>query len=368
MSDRESQMNVRSGERGIAMILALFMVLILSVLAASLIFVARTETFSSLNYRTMAEARYGAESAVHSTVNYLLSADYPAPTTPYPDYDITQSPVRLVANGRPAVLSSDEGWGSNYPVEAVRAAFVGASAGQLSEVGASSIMYTSRATLLSMKSIPDAASGIWTTLQTWEVTGRGRVAGAASAAVEVSAILERPMVPLYKYAAFATDNGCEALKFGGGATTGSYDSSTYSGSGTPTIDNNTGNVGTNGNLNELGTGTTINGTLSTPRTGVGTCAAGAVTALTSSGGATITDGLVELSQAVNYPTPPAISPLPPVTTDNVQKNSGCLPGVVAYCSAQPGVGSTIHPMGATVTLGNVRVEGGAVLHLGAGTY
>jgi type II secretory pathway component PulK len=50
----------RNNERGIAMLLALFMVLALSVLGSSLMFVSRTETISSHNYRLMTQARYAA--------------------------------------------------------------------------------------------------------------------------------------------------------------------------------------------------------------------------------------------------------------------------------------------------------------------
>ena len=86
------------------------------------------------------------------------------------------------------------------------------------------------------------------TLQRWEVTGKGRIPGAGSADVEVSAIVERPAIPVFAYAAFATYPGCEAINFGGGAGTGSYDSSQYAGSGVPVLSNTDGNVGTNGNL------------------------------------------------------------------------------------------------------------------------
>jgi hypothetical protein len=122
-------------------------------------------------------------------------------------------------------------------------------------------------------------------------------------------------------------------------------------------------------LKELGATTTINGSLSTPRSGVGTCSAGNVTALTSTGGATVTDGITQLSQAVSYPTPPDPSPLPPTTNQSFSKNSGC-PAGVSYCTAQAGVGETIHPPTATteVTLGNVNISGGATLHLSAGIY
>jgi hypothetical protein len=62
-------------------------------------------------------------------------------------------------------------------------------------------------------------SGNTETLQKWEVTGRGRRGGVGSAEVEVSAIVERHVVPLYRYAAFATNTGCNALSFSGGART-----------------------------------------------------------------------------------------------------------------------------------------------------
>ncbi len=61
-----------SGEDGIALVLAMFMVLIVSLLGASLATVGRTETMSSLNYKTMSQARYAAESGLHSAANYLI--------------------------------------------------------------------------------------------------------------------------------------------------------------------------------------------------------------------------------------------------------------------------------------------------------
>ena len=148
---------------------------------------------------------------------------------------------------------------------------------------------------------------------------------------EPSAIIERPPVPIYRYAAFATDTGCDALKFGGGAHTDSYDSATYGGAGVPAIDPNSGNIGTNGNVNEIGSTTIINGTLSTPRTGVGACTSGSVSALTQNSGATITGSLVQLPVTVRFPTPPLPSPMP--ATGFVNFNSGgCPAGTAAFCS------------------------------------
>ncbi len=364
----------RSDERGIALVVALFMVLILSVLGSSLVFVSRTETLSSLNYKTMSQTRYGAESGVHRAANHLLWA-YVPPANPAEMalFDVTTSPVRVVANGRPVVLSTHPGFASNYPAEGKRStdAFVAAAQGNLA-VNIGTVAYNSRATLLAMRMIPDPFfPGQWITLQAWEITGAGTVIGAGSAEVEVSAVVERQAVPIYKFAAFATDPGCDALRFGGGAQTNSYDSSQYGGAGVPGTDNYGGNVGTNGNMNEIGATTAIHGTLSTPRTGVGACGGGnggAVSALTIAGGATVEGGLVELPQAVPYPTPPLPNPMPP--TGNLNFN-GCPGGLVGCTSV--GVGTiTLDPAlsltPGTMVLPDVRVGGGLNVHLKPGVY
>ena len=367
----------RSNERGIALVFALFMVLVASTLASSLMFVSQTETLSTLNYTTMSQVRYGAESGVHSAANYLMFS-YAAPgdvTDPLANYNTAVSPVTY--NGNPVVLSSTIAE-SNYPVDAKRTAFAQATPDPTLptlQLNNREIAYSARARLLSMRQITEAISGLPATLQTWEITGTSRASGAGSAEVEVSAIIERQEVALFRYAAFATYTGCAALKFGGGATTDSYDSRNLVATGTPNV--NTAptpdlwgsNVGTNGNLTELGNTTVIHGSLSTPRTGVGNCTTNNVTGLTQTGGATVDDDMIQLPQTVTYPTPPAPNPMPPTTNMQFQKNSGCPTGV-SYCTAQSGVGATITPPSSTteVTLGDVSVTGGAALHLSAGIY
>jgi len=119
-------------DAGIAMILAIFMVLILSVLGSSLMFVSQTETFSSLNYRLTSQARYGAESGVHKATNYLLYGGYAAPgdgADPVSNYVLTVSPVTY--GGDPVVLSSDPDVDPNYPVEATQTAFANATEGTM---------------------------------------------------------------------------------------------------------------------------------------------------------------------------------------------------------------------------------------------
>ena len=334
----------RDPQSGIALILTLFLVLVGSVMAASLTMLAQSETYASLNYELMSQARYGAESGLQRAANYLINS-YTAPgdgVDPMINYDTTVSPVTF--NGNPVVLSANPDVASNYPIAAVRDAFEAAAQGTLT-AGRSTVSYAPWATLISMKQVSTYAGAAFT-LQVWRLESTGTlVSTGRTAQVEVESILERQTVPAYTYAAFATHAGCGALKFAGGAGTDSYNSAALV-AGAPVFGPG-GDVGTNGNLTESG-GATINGSLSTPRVGVGNCSAGNVSALTSNGGATVTGGTVHLPQAVALPTPTAPNPLPPTTSTNYN------------------VDTTLTPEGGPY--GDIKFLAGSTLHLGAGTY
>ena len=85
-----------SDERGVALIITLFLMAALSALAASLMFLSQTETYSTMNYTMMSQARYAGESGIEKTVNYLLNS-YTLPSAsgsdPTSNYDMTKSPV-----------------------------------------------------------------------------------------------------------------------------------------------------------------------------------------------------------------------------------------------------------------------------------
>jgi hypothetical protein len=361
----------RSNEQGLAIVMALFMMLAMSVLGMSLMFISQTETLSSHNYRLMSQARYGAESGIHTAANYLLSTAYGAtmPGTgadPLANYTLTTSPVRRVSNGQAVVLSWDAS-ASNYPVTAVKTAFASAAHGTL-DVNDAPVSYKATATLKSMKQIADAFTGNAVTIQTWDITAEGSISGARTATVEVASTVERQTSPVYSYAAFATDSGCAALSFAGGATTNSYDSTSALVGGVPVTSNASGNVGSNGNLTELGNTTIIHGSMSTPRTGVGNCTTNNVTAETLIGGATVDGGLTQLAQSLSFPTPPDPNPLPPTTSVGFTQNGGC-PAGVSGCTVSTD-GATLDPAatGGTITMGNVTTNGNSVIHLKAGTY
>lgn len=361
----------RSDQRGMALVVAMFMMVMMSALVAGMVHVARTESVSSASYTSMSQARYAAESGVAAAANYLLSSGYAAvmPGTAsdaVANYDLTTSPVRS-SGGQPIVLSSDAGTASNYPVSAVVTAFQAASSGTLA-VGGGSVAFSARATLLGMRQIPDGITGDMLTLQTWEITGVGRrAAGLGSGEVEVTAVVDRTTRPVFNYAAFATSDGCSALSFSGHASTRSYDSRIPVAPGsTPVTTAGDGDVGSNGNLTGGGSAD-VNGTLSTPMTGVGVCTAANVTAATVAGLGTVSEGLIQLPQPIEFPTPDPPDPMPPTTNLSINGNT-CPSGFGGICASGASQ-MTWTPSGTDpVLMGNVSLTGGATLYLKAGTY
>jgi hypothetical protein len=354
-----------------AMVVAMFMMVMMSALVAGMVHVARTESVSSASYTSMSQARYAAESGVAAAANYLLSSGYAGvmPGTAsdaVANYNLAASPVTSTA-GQPIVLSSVAGTASNYPLAGVVTAFQAASSGTLA-VGNGVVTYSARATLLGMRQIPDGITGDMLTLQTWEITGVGRrAAGLGSGEVEVTAVIDRTTRPVFSYAAFATSDGCNALSFTGNASTRSYDSRVPVAPGSaPVTTSGDGHVGSNGNLSGGGSAD-INGTLSTPMTGVGVCTAANVTAATVAGLGTVSEGLIQLPQPVEFPTPDPPDPMPPTTSLSINSNS-CPAGFGGICTSG-GSQTTWTPSGTTpVLMGDVSVTAGATLYLKAGTY
>jgi Tfp pilus assembly protein PilX len=353
---------------GIAMVVALLVMLAFSALGAAALVLSRTETLSSLNYRMMSQARYGAESGVHKAAHFLLNT-YDLPPTvsdPMANYDITASPVTYL--GQPVVLSAMSGVAANYPVNGVQAAFAAAAQGSL-PAGQTTVIYEVTATLIAMRDVIPYGAATPTSAQTWELTAKGRIEGSRMADVEVRAVMERQVVPAHTFAAFATNSGCGALTFGSGVITDSYDSGAITFvSGQPATDNHTGHVGTNGNLTTSGQAQ-VNGALSTPRSGVGKCKDGAVTALTANGVGQVGGGISQLPQAVAYPVPEAPSPAPPTGDKVISSSATCTTFALASGNCTK-VGSvfTLDPQGSPMALADIKVTAGTTLTLHAGTY
>jgi hypothetical protein len=121
-------------------------------------------------------------------------------------------------------------------------------------------------------------------------------------------------------------------------------------------------VGTNGNLTESG-GATINGSLYTPRIGVGNCSSGNVNAQTASGGASVTGGVVPLAQAISPPIPPAPDPLPPTTSYSGNNQTLADGASVGNVTASGGSTLTLGTAGvtSTITVNSLKLSGGSTL-------
>jgi Tfp pilus assembly protein PilX len=353
-------------DRGIALVLSLFLMSAMSILAVSLMFMAQTETYSSMNYRLMSQARYGAESGVQKTVNYLLEGGYTPPLATGADllakYDTSKSPVTTL-DGKEVILSANDAVDANYPVPAVQNAFKAALQGTLPS-GTTTVSYAPYAKLLSMQQIPVYGGGLQT-IQTWQITSNGSITTGRTATVEVTATLETQKQPATMYAAFGTSGGCGALKFKGNSLVNSYDStSPLNASGEPDTSDSGGNVGTNGNLTESGSAT-IFGSLSTPRIGVGACSDGNVDAYSSSGGAHLDAGILKLPQAVLLPTPAVPSGVP--NTDYT--GSGPLENGHSYGNVTVNGGTmTLCSANATciINVNSIKLAGNATLAVATG--
>src|SRR5215467_7648628 len=81
MKNRNGEMPMkRNNQKGSALIFALILLLVLSAMAGSLMFLSTSETYSSMNYRTMTQARYGAEAGVNAAANFIMNAYVPPAT------------------------------------------------------------------------------------------------------------------------------------------------------------------------------------------------------------------------------------------------------------------------------------------------
>lgn len=357
----------RNGERGVALVFTLFLMAALSAMAVSMMFLAQTETSASRNYKTMSQARYAGEAGVHRALHYLSSTAYTSQVTSTAGFDTTVSPVTV--GGNPVVLAPNA-TDSNHPDPAIVGAYAALFSNTSMPVGSGAVVtYTATATLLSMRQV-NVYGGTTGVVQTWRIDATGTLPGALPATVEVAAILERDSAPAETYAIFATGAGCGAITMGGNVHTDSYDSTsmTMGASGQPVPDAFGGAVGTNGNLS-IGGQVVVNGNLDTPRTGVGNCNNGNITAITASGQANVTGDTIQLPQAKTYPAPIAPDPMP--TTDNlgITPSSACsdfaIPTLVGSCFKDPFTNIfTITANGATpIVLPNLAMSGGARIML-----
>ncbi|MBI4480449.1 MAG: pilus assembly PilX N-terminal domain-containing protein [Acidobacteria bacterium] len=380
-------MNCKS-QKGSALILTIILIAVLSVMTASMMFLSQSEAWSSYNYKLMSQARDAAEAGLNRSAHFLMN-DYTPPETPADIalFNRFLHPVRDAADGRAVVLSADPDITSNYPdlLADVQDAYDAASQGALT-AGNQAVAYETSAVLLGMRQIPITGSLTPKVFQRWEITSKGSLDGIEDAEVEVSAILDQTTDPTYGYALKGLSEQCDppGLVFGGNTMTDSYDSTpNYVGmpgydASQPTCNpafpvtatncarhDSDGNVATYGSMETQGGTVDINGSLSTPRTGVGEC--GINNAVDNPD--VLEDGLIQLTQTPEMEDPdfPTL-PTPLLANQTLPNNASTCP-LIAGCTP------TVPPAKNKFNLapgayGNISGGGGAnkEIHLSAGTY
>jgi len=363
-------------EAGVALIIALFVLVILSVLAASILLVTQAETWSAANSRSMLQARYAAEAGAQKAM-YWLHYTYSPPAN-MAAFDATKYPMQLTGGGD-VILSAMTGVTGTYPAAeqcgGVSCQIAFSNALKDASVPGLGVPASYEVTAKLLSSNPGAAvswmgGGGGGAIQTWQITSQGNVPGVRNAQVQVTEIIDRTGTPIFNYAVAATSFGCKAIDFGGSDFTDSYNSSAGpygAGNSSPSG----GNIATNGNV-YLGSGANIEGTVSALNTTVGACPDG----ITSSGSFSAAS---KLSAPLNYPlpwgcasTPCYPSPLPPTTAQDVSTScsgiSGCTKnGTVTLLDNNSSKTANVYTL-TPGTYGNVEIDNADVVHLSAGTY
>ena len=241
-----------ANQRGVALVMVLLAVLVLSTLAAAIVFTSRAETLLSYNYRITSQAGYAAWAGIQRAVNYFNSAAY-VPVTPVNapvNYEVSiysnkpadlyysdDSGVECIAGcatlNSPVVLTTAAG--SNYPIAGTITSFVnaldsqsiGAAAGQTGN-------FTVTAQLMDYHTVNNEffpAINVQP-FEVWKVTSTGTWnsnvgAGAASPTVVIEGVISPVYLPFFANAFYGSCN----VSMNGSSCTDSFNSTsgTYNG-------------------------------------------------------------------------------------------------------------------------------------------
>ncbi len=249
------------GESGIALIMALLCLFVVSTLAVGVMYSTQSEIWTTANYRATTQARYIAEAGAQQTLNYLktenwsdLQAKYPTGFN-YTDYPTT--PVIFATPGMPtrypdtyttAVSSAtDQRFQTYFANSTSKTPFASVSSGARFDVAAQ---------LLTMFTGTDGK-----VLTRWKIVSEGTLTSVGGKArVQVVEVVDNVIVPgvpgsssspTYAAGLFATGSGCGAITMSGNVRSNSYNSKTSPGS-SPTLANTGGDIATYGNINLSG--------------------------------------------------------------------------------------------------------------------
>jgi|SRR5579875_3506991 len=335
--------NGKHGERGIALILTMLAVLVLSILVAGMVFSSRSETFASYNYKLNTQADYLAKAGIQEALAWFRSQSYQAVSESqassyyqvtsdgslYNLYNSNSSPVLCISgcpsNNTQVQLIGISGTGdSNYPSITNGAGTLVSSAftqslsnarvtGDANDSGTFSV----NAVLINYQTVYTQGQGCSTPpcpAETWLVTSQGVWTGGSGSSATVAKAVETAIVQpvftptwsnaLYGYcsvsmggsAGTCTDSYNSALgAYGGGSNktaSGACDSTS------PNVIAAGAGVGANGGVS-LGSNVTVSGNVT-----IGTGPPPSCSASGFSGSSSSVKGEVITGPHVNPPATP----------------------------------------------------------------
>ncbi len=313
----------RSSDTGVALILVLLAMLIMSALAATIVYTARAETFASNNYKLETEADYIAKAGIQRAVNWFRSNHYQSVKqanaatyycvtstgAPYNLYTSNNSPVTMpgllgCATSTTSVQLIGYGSGSTqYPAinntesspTPVTTAFntdlvnVPITDANGNQIGTFSV----RAKLMNFQTVGVGFAPPYTMVpvETWSVTSLGTWTGGQNttlATAEEAALVQPVFVPTWGNALYGfcnvtmigsagtcTDAFNSAYGAFGGGSNATASGTCSAAAGSPNVINSGANVGANGSVS-LGSNVTVAGNVvvaDTPPSGCTPCTA-----------------------------------------------------------------------------------------------
>ncbi len=353
---RQKRASSLTRENGIALIMALICLAVISTLAVGVMFSTQSEIWTSSNYRATTQARYLAEAGAQQAINYIQSAPYTPPAaftiTGQTTFNLNSVPITVQATGQPLILATG---GMTAPYADTYSAIDATQEAAFQSYFSTATTQTAFASManaahfdvgMQLLSAYQGTDGKW--LMRWKIVSEGAVnkigttlTNSGSARVQVVEVVDNVVTysssgsssssPTFTAGVFATGKNCGAITMSGGQYTNSYNSTTQLGVTSPSLANTGGDVATYGNVT-LTNGAFILGNVFTPFYNLG------ATGTYGISGGTIWPGLnAPQTGPWSYGTPTTCSTASDGTEwavyeDNSQTGVGCTSSSASSCS------------------------------------
>jgi Tfp pilus assembly protein PilX len=274
----------KAREAGVALIIALLILLVISMLAAGVIFSTQSEVWASANYRNVTQARYVAEAGAQQAANWIIQNwTPPSNFTTTTAFNLSVFPAMYVGGSTPSkiVFSSSNISGITDTYTNISSSLDSSFQTNLSGISSpfasenANANFSVAAQLLSATQVTVGGGPQW--LTKWKIISQGSVGQIQPAKVQVVEIMadvptassSSQTIPNFNYGILATGTGCNVITASGGSgnpgRTNAYNSqaSGNAGNSNPTLLGTGGSVATFGNV-KISNGAYINGPIYSP--------------------------------------------------------------------------------------------------------